>query len=34
MKQARERLLPALVSEEALAKEWSTEEEDEAWKEL
>jgi AbrB family looped-hinge helix DNA binding protein len=34
MKQLSERLFPALVSEEALAKNWNTKEEDEAWKNL
>ncbi|MFT4297828.1 MAG: AbrB/MazE/SpoVT family DNA-binding domain-containing protein [Candidatus Woesearchaeota archaeon] len=34
MKQISERLFPALVSEEVLAKEWNTKEEDEAWKDL
>jgi len=27
-------MLPALMSEEALAKDWLTKEEDEAWKDL
>ena len=34
MKQVSEKLFPALVSEEVLAKEWNTKEEDEAWKDL
>jgi len=34
MKQISEKLFPALVSEEVLAKEWNTKEEDEAWKDL
>jgi AbrB family looped-hinge helix DNA binding protein len=34
MKQVSEKLFSALVSEEVLAKEWNTEEEDEAWKDL
>ena len=34
MRQISEKLFPALVSEEALAKEWNTKEEDEAWKDL
>ena len=34
MKQLDEKLFPALVSEEVLAKEWNTKEEDEAWKDL
>ena len=34
MKQVSEKLFPALVSEEVLAKEWNTKEEDKAWKDL
>ena len=34
MKQLSEKLFPALVSEDVLAKEWNTKEEDEAWKDL
>ena len=34
MEQLSEKLFPALVSEEVLAKEWNTKEEDEAWKDL
>jgi len=34
MNQVSEKLFPALVSEEVLAKEWNTKEEDEAWKSL
>ena len=34
MKQVSQKLFPALVSEEVLAKEWNTKEEDEAWKDL
>ncbi|MBI2548505.1 AbrB/MazE/SpoVT family DNA-binding domain-containing protein [Candidatus Woesearchaeota archaeon] len=34
MEQVSEKLFPALVSEEVLAKEWNTKEEDEAWKDL
>ena len=34
IKQISEKLFPALVSEEVLAKEWNTKEEDEAWKDL
>jgi AbrB family looped-hinge helix DNA binding protein len=34
MKQISEKLFPALVSEEVLAKEWNTKEEDDAWKDL
>jgi AbrB family looped-hinge helix DNA binding protein len=34
MKQVSEKLFPALVSEEVLAKEWNTKKEDEAWKDL
>lgn len=34
MKQISERLFPALASEDVLAKEWNTKEEDEAWKDL
>ncbi|MBI5393390.1 AbrB/MazE/SpoVT family DNA-binding domain-containing protein [Candidatus Woesearchaeota archaeon] len=34
MEQVSEKLFPALVSEEVLAKEWNTKKEDEAWKDL
>ena len=34
MEQVCETLFPALASEEALAKEWNTKEENEAWKDL
>ena len=34
MEQISEKLFPALVTEEVLAKEWNTKEEDEAWKDL
>lgn len=34
MKQVSEKLFSALISEEVLAKEWNTKEEDEAWKDL
>ena len=34
IKQISEKLFPALVSEEVLAKEWNTKEEDEVWKDL
>ena len=34
MEQLSEKLFPALVSEEVLAKDWNTKEEDEAWKDL
>ncbi|MDD5651157.1 MAG: AbrB/MazE/SpoVT family DNA-binding domain-containing protein [Candidatus Nanoarchaeia archaeon] len=34
MNQISKKLFPALVSEEVLAKEWNTKEEDEAWKNL
>ncbi|MBU1201087.1 MAG: AbrB/MazE/SpoVT family DNA-binding domain-containing protein [Nanoarchaeota archaeon] len=34
MKKVSEKLFFALVSEEVLAKEWNTKEEDEAWKDL
>jgi len=34
MRQVSEKLFPSLVSEEVLAKDWNTKEEDEAWKDL
>ena len=34
IEQVSEKLFPALVSEEVLAKAWNTKEEDEAWKDL
>ncbi len=34
MKQISEKLFSALISKEALAKEWNTKEEDAAWKNL
>jgi len=34
MAQVSEKLFPALVSEEVLAKEWNTKKEDEAWNDL
>jgi hypothetical protein len=34
MKQVSEQLFTALASEEVLAKEWNTKEEDDAWKDL
>jgi AbrB family looped-hinge helix DNA binding protein len=34
LKKIREEMLPALISEEALAETWDTPEEDEAWKDL
>jgi len=34
MEQVSQKLFPALASEEVLAKEWNTKEEDEAWKDL
>lgn len=34
MEQINDKLFPALVSEEVLAKSWNTKKEDEAWKDL